>query len=70
MPPGLNFTDFFPLPSSSNFCLGWMQKVFFFFFPSCTMRHYANKGECSMAGNRFFLKEGFYPQHTACTPGT
>lgn len=29
MPHGLNFTDFFPLPSSSNLCLGWTQKVFF-----------------------------------------
>lgn len=59
MPHGLNFTDFFPLPSSSNLCLGWTQKVFF--FANCTMRPYANKGERSMAGNRFFLKEGFYP---------
>lgn len=28
MPDGLNFTDFFFLPSSSNFCLRWTRKVF------------------------------------------
>lgn len=63
-PHGLNFTDFFPLQ--------WQQFLLLHSsgdgkrdrFTKCVMRHYANKGNCAMVGNR--ASEGsFSPAYTS-----